>query len=301
MEALLPPPWRYFARREIGKREILRWGWCWREQDLEHVRNDLDQFDLWVQFHRSVGNAPRPTKEFITAWRGFFIDIDPIDPQPAIWYAKSAIVLALQDALGGRPEYAAVYTGRGLQLWVPSLEIDTDGTMDGLERAVHELLTHLDHVAGNGRHGIKIDVSVADRTRLARLPFTINQRTGARGYVERVAGDFTKNDINLNLGMILLKRWYHEPPRPPASPTKPGRPWGAVVHRLSELAADFLTEGVPKGDRHRAACAAAYGLREQGCAEASVWDALSTGNDLCDPPLEEPELRRVLRSTRKAR
>lgn len=151
--------------------------------------------------------------------------------------------------------------------------------------------------------GIKIDTSIYDKTRIFRLPNTINSRSNlfkvelhpyhlffpienilnlANSPVERRDDIETEFDVNEELKTI-----YEAPIDKPKNNT------GGIDGVKSYLCMKKLNEGVSSGERDNVGIRVAAHLKRSGLSKNMMWGALESWNELNDPPLETYELQRI--------
>lgn len=151
--------------------------------------------------------------------------------------------------------------------------------------------------------GIKIDTSIYDKTRIFRLPNTINSRSNlykielypfqalhspireilhmAKRPGERiqVKKEFTENE--------QLKEIYHAP----LGAVRKDK--GSVEGVKAYLCMKKLNEGVGSGQRDNVGVRVASHLKRSGLSKPMIWAGLEAWNDLNSPPLQKQELERI--------
>lgn len=248
----------------------------------------------------------------IAFWRWFLIDIDPVDgavfappvetewgPCPVELAEIAADTLQGIAAYSGTRAYAKfVFSGRGIQLWIPLDAVDFDNSSTSrhkVQACQRYWLEQLERRRRDDR--VRIDVSAcADLPRLFRCPGTVNQKTGE---MARFLHSFEmKANPGLASKILAYTPDYAQAP-PPEAPTMVIRgSWQAAVAYMSREGANFLTYGAVEPGRHRAACAAARSLAELGVAESEIVDALTLGCARSRPAIEDPAY--IARTAREA-
>lgn len=289
LAAILPPPWRYFARSR--EHDGVRGGVVHTTTDLALVVNDLRSFDIYIQLNPSAYRSVKANRDDLTALRAFFIDIDPIESTAPSSPLRAAAVatITIRDLLHGALP-AVLDTGRGAQLWyyfAPIYPIPS-----WADSALRELSRRLQRAISWPVHGCRLDLSVFNPTHLARMPGSYNSRTG------RLAQFVSQG---APLGPTARHEFSDLASTEPAVPDYHGFPViqtiGQALAFLPLTAAQYLTEGVDEGDRHRSACSAIYALRELGIVESDIAAAVHRGNELCAKPLKPREINRILQTT----
>lgn len=280
LAAVLPPPWRYFAKRPGA----VRGGVSRSAPDLALALRDLRAFDVYLQANPSHWNGVKAAREDIFAIRSFFLDLDPVTPDAAPLKAASLVALVAYH-----PHPVILDTGRGAQVWFrfDPVPVDRwDFTLPGFLNAVSRSFSW-------PLHDCILDRSVANVTHLCRMPGSINQRTGRMVRITRQGTPIPQHRVQ------QILHTFYEPPVPPA--IRPGiASVGQALPFLPLTAATFLTEGVDEGDRHRAACSTVYSLREYAIREEAISAAVHRGAQLCSPPLPAREVERILSTTKRA-
>jgi hypothetical protein len=270
------------------------------------------KYNCYIQLNptfKPVGT--RCSAEDITHWCWFLLDIDPVleyaNPSEALERAEAK----LQAMLGlNKLHRVLVDSGRGLQAWYPlgsraTLErivvhvdplprtfeledvpiVTREVTIgEAAPRVMGYWLNYLSQRLGTVA-GCQIDTSVSDLSRVMRLPFTVNQKTGRRSSIlERCSG------VNVSLADKLLTYapysiWKERMP----SLSMEGASWHQYLPHMTRGGRMFLTEGQEEPGRHRAASSAMLSLLELGCQADQIKAALRFGGSLCTPTLPPSE------------
>jgi len=268
---------RYFAKRGDG---AALGGRVYNPFALERAARNLELlgYDVYAHLNPSCGNGLKASSRQVTDWQRFLIDLDPISPEidatVAIWR-----VLDVAETMIPSIKYSAhvLDSGRGAQAWV---EIGSLPHLDKreVERATGEFLRQLRR-EWDGRYGFRIDSVTYDLARIARLPGTINTKTGRRARFIGAALYRLPSDIIL--------RMFKPPPLEEIARPKNASNLIAVSAHLNGLTREFLHNGVEEGDRHHAANAAARSLFNVGMEYDSVLHWVRRGARKCRPRLSD--------------
>lgn len=283
----LPPPWRYFAKRS----DRVVGGWVGPEH-LPSVLRELEGFDCFVTLNPSRGLAMRASLDTVTGWRAVLVDLDLDGGTSVTTRDLDDVVAAASLLLGVELAPAIIDTGRGMHLWLLFDEIPAPSWAGA---ATRQFLNALARAVANDRW--HVDTGVSDLARLARLPGSVNSRTGRRVQVLTPGVSAPGIPGALEAGFRRTDLSAHE--RSVTSIVDASAPWGLFLHVITESAARFLSEGAPNGSRHDALCRTAFSLRDHGCGEDGLVQALLFGNQLCEEPLPAYEVVRVAISTQR--
>jgi hypothetical protein len=274
----LPP--RYFAIKD-GQRAG---GLVTNDGALRSLLTNTGH-NLYVHLNPSVARqfSPKANASDVTHFTNLLVDIDPLSADAEPRKALDAATTALETLLPGSTEASSVvYSGRGFQIWVHFAGQDLRGNQE-LRHSVHRATSALLGMVDCGTFGCRVDTSCSDLSRVARLPGSVNQKTGQLASYLRE--DYTRL---LDIGSLLV--FDSGPPvRTDAPKLPPGSPVGFVLPHLTLKAATFLTEGVDSPGRHASAYAAAASLREAGIELETAAEWVVRGGKRCDPPLPPSE------------
>jgi hypothetical protein len=231
----------------------------------------------------SRADRTRPSSNDVSHVQAILVDIDPIEPsaQPgeALWEARDMLESMEVDPWS----MTVVDSGRGIQCWIRFKPLTVDKQ---LARTVKNFVNTLSAEFGT-RYGCVIDSSCSDLARLARLPGTMNQKTGrearlvVEGDVQSAAFLFHHQED----GPIV---W--EVPIPGLRTT-----WPQAAMFLTLTGREFIQFGVEQTRRHKCCYAASKSLLEAGVPEAIATEWLLKGAERCDPPLESGEVLRIVK------
>lgn len=174
----------------------------------------------------------------------------------------------------------AIWTGRGVQLILP---LRYAAVPDDWSRYVRAFLQ---------KHAPTADTTVCDISRLARVPETINWKTGNRGFVQRlpsIEGCPTVWSIINEVGSLPP---VVGPPPPPVDLKDTANLWEIEQH-LTVTARLWLEQGAPTGARHGTAYACAASLRDIGMSPERTLELLRWGNLMCMERLSDYELNKI--------
>ena len=203
---------------------------------------------------------------------------------------ERSVISHAQDLLGIELHPDRIDSGRGIQIWLRFEPVPVPSQEEKLRwrSAVGTFLHRLDQAIGIVG-GCRIDTSCCDLPRLVRLPGTINTKTG------RLAQFLHVGEPHDGLYSTLLGRFGVSSPQGNVPRTAGGN-WRRSYHLLTWRAKQFLTEGVEEPGRHSAAFACARSLAEIGAGETDIERLVLLGASRCDPPLDEWEARRCMRT-----
>lgn len=286
-DVLQTNPVRYFAKQ--GDKVV--GGAARSRPSLARTIRNLPGYNIYVTLNPSLPQirSIKTATSDITEWRWVLVDIDPTIPQLDASHMDQAC--ALLSSL--YPHYIRVSSGRGLQLWLSVTPIPvTPYNAARIERGTRNFL----QITGRKLQGFpgKIDTSCSDLGRVARMPGTINHKTGSRAHYIDLGADlhtlqpFPAEVILANSG---------EDPRPTTREAPKIK--SQILPMLTMTASTFLTEGVFEPGRHSAAYATACSLLELGVEEDLARDWIMTAAHLCHPPLRVVDAERAFQNARR--
>jgi hypothetical protein len=216
-------------------------------------------------------------------------------------FRENLLAIDLQDTFVPH----IIDSGRGYQVWCQHHAImlrDTDKPQDDLP-SIHRMVASgmLKAVANDRRlHrgptlGTTIDTSVAELSRVARLPGTINQKTKRMAEYTRVG------DVGPSPLQFLFEG---EIPKYEQTLIRAGREerisdWRDIFSFLSEDAQRFITKGWTYPGRHEKCWHTAKSLAEQGASVEAVSEAIEIGAGLSNPPLHDYDWKRIVHQVAK--
>jgi len=222
----------------------------------------------------------------------FLVDLDLMDStaheQWNDWGKR--VIWLVNSILGAEYDPAWIHSGRGLQLWYrqePLIPV-TPSNVKQIPWATSALLRKLnEHIEAESNGAWCVDTSCSDLPRLARMPGSINQKTGEPAVIlweGKPSIDFTER----------LLAWAPPFKEQPVHDGETHSNWIKVFHRLSGLAKDFISEGVPAPGRHKGAYGTAASLRDAGINLEMARLLLQRGALKCSPPLNPEEIEKPL-------
>ena len=290
---LSPPPG--FAAHWLGLRGGRASGGTTTDPDLLHrLVETAPEFNLYLGLNlTSTTVRVRPRAPDITHITHILLDIDPFEPSAHPLRFAEVLHRHAENLLGIRLDPHLIDTGRGAQLWLPSLPTPLS---DALSRRLwqHRTSLFLRALAAslNGRFGCNLDTSTADAPRVGRLIGSVNQKTGRRATL------LTEGVRSSDLLPALSRFTESLPPvahRTTHRATVPSS-WQHAIDLLPfAIPRIFLTEGAAEPGRHSAAFAAAASLREVGVPLEGALEAVRFGAGLCSPELPRAHAERAAR------
>lgn len=253
----------------------------WLDKGEDWTRLNEDGWNIYVVLNPTKPDfcGIKPSDADIALHRFILLDADPIDPNKPIGNTYD-IYTTLIAGLPPYPirTYFGQFSGRGVQLWVryeDTLDID-------LGRAQARWLLQKMGVWANDGIAIqnaRIDSSTSDASRLARMPMSINWKTGVRCLV--LSPDNTHIPAprpRSELGTIFPATFFFPAPTNLSNLSE-------LAPRLTFTAMNFLMYGV-EHDRHKNANAAAQSLRDAGVQEDLAIELVIAGALKCPQPLD---------------
>ena len=255
--------------------------WVASAQALGRWATRFDHANCYIQLN-PAGRADltRPTAKDVTYLQGVLIDVDPVDPEPNIDPACRQVDLILR-AEGFNPLW--LMTGRGQQAWIL---FDPVPMTDELRWGVKGFVNFVSATFGIA-YGCVVDTTCSDPARLARLPGTVNQKTGVHAsLLLRARGP------NDPFKLIQYTQEEKSFVRPPSGIRAT---WPQAAGYLTNTAREFIMFGVEQTRRHKCCYATARSLMEAGVPEPVATGWLLKGAERCEPELEPGEVLRIAR------
>lgn len=223
------------------------------------------------------------------------IDIDAKDLVQAQDQARE-LIERLEDYGIDRNTCRYYFSGsKGFHIMIPSgvMDASPDPMIHKRFRKVAQYLTK----------GLTIDTGIYDKTRLFRLPNTINSKSGlfkVELYDFQVAHGTLKDifelaekpgerlDIEEDYDVVPeLAELFHEPIEVNTSRENNGKTATYICMQT------MMAKGVPDGERNNGAIRVASHLQKHGLNPTMVWTALDEWNKRNDPPMENDRLELV--------
>ena len=254
---------------------------------LFHVVTINPDFNWYATLNPTRARASLKARSSdVIEWAWILLDVDPMTPDAD----PEACMNFILDTHQIREYCAVLDSGRGRQAWVSVRPMSLSGDIirGQIERSTSAWLRSLDPA----RFGCRVDTSCSDLCRVARLPGTVNHRTG------RTATFMSLPSEQLD-PQEILKYYPGEAETGQQRHAQVGSEsasLASILPYLTETAAHFLTEGATAPGRHSACYATARSLCEAGVPieRASVW--LLAGGAICNPILPIRDILRALRT-----
>lgn len=224
------------------------------------------------------------------------IDIDSPDLQEAQDNLKR-LVQNLEDYEIDTNTCRFYFSGsKGFHVMIPSQLFGAAPSLD-----IHKRFRN---VALTLARGINIDTAIYDKTRIFRLPNTINGKSGLykielydfqamtmpiKDILEMSNQPGEKLDIEAEYDLNEDLKAIFEAPLDQGSKRRDGKVEGA----RAKLCVQQLMQGVGQGQRDNVGIRVAAHLKQSGLTKRMMWAALEEWNDSNDPPLETYELERI--------
>lgn len=281
---------KWFAKHHTDPRRLLGGEGL---PDLERL-NALG-FNTYYHINPSSHAFPllKGSREHIIAWRHLLIDLDPIgEPVPI----ELAFDLARETARGAGimdDLYDIVWSGRGVQLLLRVQLVEAEYRPELIERACMMFLRSIPEPT---LWPVKVDTTTYDLARVARVPGSINQRTGRHAEYMGIGSGFLLDPW----GILDLAAAAPEPAPSTARVSIPpdiNLPRAWLLAHLNHTAIDFIFYGAEYPSRHRAAYVTALALRDLGVDEERATQVVLSGAARCRPrPLDADDAVRQVQS-----
>lgn len=283
---LKPPPGhyiRYFAKKKFDGITHTTGGVI---EDGLHLsllaeKFRINKWDAYIQLNPTAHKREkRASAEDVSIYSWFMLDVDP-DGQPQIGgAAKFSFEVPIATGLQ-KKAFLHLDTGRGRQVWFRATPIELSAL--GNDKILRERLRWMNQKIQESiilwePHQV-VDV-LPDLPRLARMPWTINTKTGRLAQV--IA--WPKNDPWFRPEVGL--EWAGDPPPPPETVNLPQTTWQQAFPHLTKTAKEFIMDGVDSPGRHHAAVAAARSLRDAQIPYDGALVAVLQGAQRCRPAVD---------------
>lgn len=225
--------------------------------------------------NKTAGSG-RPSASHVSRIQAILLDLDPI---------KDVTSSYVHDVLGEIESYllglgvaekqiALVDSGRGGQIWI-LINVTADFTprVRAFVWAISKRFAD---------KSVKVDTSCTDLVRLARMPGSVNLKTGRVAYVIR-------SGKAKDCAWLFDERFEPTPtPTPPSLLINNSKlAWWRFISYLTYTAQRFITEGISEPGRHSARVACALSLVEAGVPAQIGHELLVRGMSLCSPVLTD--------------
>lgn len=234
--------------------------------------------NVYIQLNptNKTAGSGRPNASHVNRIQAILIDIDPIQQ-----ISDSYLDIVMGEIEQNLSEYgidqnqmALIDSGRGRQIWIL---LNRSTELAPRTRALVHAVSR-----GFTDEAVKIDTSCSDLVRLARMPGSVNLKTGRVAQVIRAAKP--------GEGSSWLNDAAFDPkptPTPPSRLFQPNTTWWHFLSHLTYTAQRFITEGISEPGRHQARVATALSLVEAGVPVGVAHELLIRGMGLCEPPLTD--------------
>jgi len=258
----------YFARGSGG----IRGGTVSTAQALERVIGNLSSLGYNVYININPAHLDRgefkAKRAGIREWRHVLIDIDPIESGARPMRAAAVI----RRAFLPRESITVLNTGRGVQMWLEIAKNDLVQPAE-VERATS---TFLRCMANEQHYGCRVDTKCSDLARIARVPGSVNQKTGIATTLIRTA------KIPVDPSFVLRHQ--------PAELTEPkvkikSANLLAIWPHLTVTAEEFIFDGRAEPGRHNDAFASGANLAQLGVPIERAREIVLRGSRKCRPKL----------------
>ena len=293
-------PLNWFARSASG----ILGGAVNSPSSLVQLLRNMNQTKADTYFglnHSLTRNRLRLRERDITMWSNVLLDLDPQGAGALDDPGKAAQSFALKakELLGCDFSPSIIDSGRGVQVLLhlePQL-ITSDSGRGAVRSAVRAFIKKLsvDLPESGPTPPYRLDTSCSDLSRLARMPYTFNSKTGRTTRVLAVG----QQSALLSRSILEVGRGVVE--SIPIRPRQEGGRWQEVFHLLTRTAQLFLCEGAALGERHRVVVATVRSLRENGVPLQDVERQIVSANLLGQDPLPECEVLRIVRQQERTR
>src|SRR5690625_344450 len=229
------------------------------------------------------------------AWSDWLpIDIDSDNLEEAQMYLMH-LITNLDDYGIDTNSCRFYFSGaKGFHVMIPSAYFQAEPSID-----VHKRFRK---IAVELANGINIDTAIYDKTRIFRLPNTINAKSGLhkielysfeamsldiKDILDRAKEPSEKLDIENDIDASEeLTQLYHEDLNKPKSNDK-------KTSVRTKICMSSLMQGVGSGERDNVGVRVASHLRQSGLTPKMLFVALDEWNSTNDPPLTDDELSRI--------
>lgn len=285
---------RWFARGPRDSTLQNLGGIVYSPEELKNLTN-VRGYNMYVTLNPTTDRiCKRISTEDVTTWAFVLLDLDPLNPVTED--TAVGVGLRFRDKLNKSVhselyKAAIIYSGRGVQLWVrlSGTNFDSADTHDA-QHYSRSAQGFLDILQKHVPEGWKMD-PLSDMPRIARMPNTVNQKTGYTAYIVDTGGI-----AKYTLTEFILQQYRPLPEYAIAvsSLKSYNREWTDVRNDLTLRAKTFLDLGATAGNRHESCWVLCKNLHEHGVTKWSAMDALQHGNRSCMAELTDRELQEIL-------
>jgi hypothetical protein len=276
----LPPDTYRYVFAKVAQR--VHGTWVRGPMQLSRWMEACSGWDCYVQLNPSYDRTlVRPSAKDISHLQAILVDFDPVDPLPNDSSPTAAINRLLSHGIP--PESVThIDSGRGFQLWihVEPIPIIGEGSLDRSVKAFIRMLAD----SWGRQGGYAVDPSCSDLCRLARLPGTVNSKTGRTTKVIK---------MGIPLPALWLFPFDSDEQNAVLEPSIPRVLWPDVASAITHTAYDFIVNGMEEPGRHRAAVACARSLKDACVPPEDALDYLLLGASRCTPALKQGDITRI--------
>ena len=286
---MLPLPadtYRYIFAR---KGSSVRGTWVPSATALARIICSHPDWNLYIQLNPARSRSKlRPAACDVSHIQAVLVDIDPVERDASMFGAAAAVLqdcceigLERRFLIVDSRSIAVIDSGRGVQLWFLIDPIEATPANAGRVRATVKIIAD----RFGSFSGCRIDTSCSDLARLARLPGSINQKTGHQAQILVPATPMPATWLE-NIEPLMPPVTSH--PRDLA-----GKTIVSVLAHISDSAADFLQHGISEPGRHARCFHTMKSLQEAGVKRESALRLCLLGASLSSPALELGEVTRI--------
>lgn len=286
---------RWFARGPRDSTLQNLGGIVYSPEELKNLTN-VRGYNMYVTLNPTTDRiCKRISTEDVTTWAFVLLDLDPLFSVSTVEAMRIGFYFRDQLLEHVHPELskaAIIYSGRGVQLWVrlQGTYVSTDRIQHTAQVSAQSIRGFLDLIQNQVPEDWRLD-PLSDMARVARMPNTINQKTGYATSIVS-AGEIAEYDLT----EFILQQYKPLPEYAIAvsSLKSYNREWTDVRNDLTLRAKTFLDLGATAGNRHESCWVLCKNLHEHGVTKWSAMDALQYGNRSCEPELTDRELQEIL-------
>ena len=291
---------RWFARQAGGG---IAGGTVVSPKALSHILSNLrSKWDLYFSINPSSRRSGvRIAASDVTHWRTVLLDVDPMSSDARPQEAALEYLTRAAQALGSDVPHTMIDSGRGVQvhLHLTPFALTGDEVRARVRAAVGAFLRNLAGPSAAPLFGCRLDLSCSDLARVARMPNTVNHKTGR--WTTVLFDSSTKlsslqNSSSSTVGERILALAGPTSHRVDIRPITDGLKYQNVWSRLTATAQRFIDKGSLEGSRHKDCVAAVKSLWENGVPVGETERVVMVASGACQPPLDPSEALRIVRA-----
>ena len=248
----------------------------------------LGNWDVYACLNPARTTSGKPAIADITSVRWFMVDLDPIEGfnfdlhTAPVESAATTVTNWLESEVGCVPASLRInFTGRGFQIWVPVVETtDTARAQAAIKGCIAALAQDLP-----AESGFKVDTTSGEISRIARLPGTVNSKTGMMARTLFRCGEGALISVDALDKFAVMQ--YSVPSQPPLE----GANHDQILTALSPWSREFYLHGVASSvtSRHGRGYALLQELKNLGVARNFAHQMLIYGCHRCKPPITDTD------------